>query len=111
LARVTALPVHTVSDGVTVAVRLTPKASRNGIDGLAANADGTAVLRARVTAAPESGKANAALIRLLAKSWKLPKSALTITAGATDRRKVIHVDGDPGALRTRLTRWIETQNG
>ena len=107
----TAPPVRTVSDGQTVAVRLTPKARRDAVEGLAENADGSTALRVRVTAAPESGNANAALIRLLAKSWKLPKSALTLAAGATDRRKVIHVAGNPGALQTQLARWIEDRHG
>ena len=77
-----ALPVTSRDDGVAVAVRLTPKASANRIDGLAPGEDGSTTLRARVTAAPENGKANAALIKLLAKAWKLPKTALTVTAGA-----------------------------
>lgn len=104
-------PIRAVSDGVIVAVRLTPKARRDAVEGLAENADGSTALRARVTAAPESGKANAALIRLLAKSWKLPKSALSVAAGATDRRKVIHVAGNPSTLRTQLARWIEDRHG
>ena len=107
----TAAPVRTVSDGVTVAVRLTPKARRDAVEGLAENVDGSMTLRARVTAAPESGKANAALIRLLAKSWKLPKSSLTVAAGATDRRKVIHIAGDPNTLQSQLDRWIEDHHG
>ena len=98
-------------DGVTVAVRLMPKARRDAVEGLAENADGSTALRARVTAPPESGKANAALIRLLAKSWKLPKSALTLAAGATDRRKVIHVAGNPGTLQAQLARWIADHHG
>lgn len=88
-------------------MRLTPKAARERIDGIAAEADGGAVLKVAVTAVPEDGKANAALIRLLAKQWKLPKSAFAITAGATDRRKTLLVGGDGHELRRRLEQWIK----
>ncbi len=88
--------------GVRLAVRLTPKASRNRIDGIAAEADGTPVLKVAVTAVPENGKANQALIALLAKSWKLAKSSFTITGGATDRRKTLFIEGDAEELRRRV---------
>jgi len=100
-------PVRPAAGGVTVAVRLTPKASANRIDGVATAADGAMELRVRVTAAPEDGKANAALIRLLAKQWKLPKSTLTIAGGAKDRHKLVHVAGDAAAL----ARAIESRIG
>ncbi len=104
-------PVRPAGGGVTVAVRLTPKASANRIEGVAAAADGSAVLRARVTAAPESGKANAALIKMLAKTWNLPKSSLTIAGGAKDRRKLVHVAGETAALTARLEGWVGAHDG
>lgn len=88
-------------------MRLTPKAARNRIEGPAPEASGGVVLKVSVTAVPEDGKANAALVKLLAKEWRIPKSALTIAAGATDRRKVLHVAGDPDALRRRIEEWME----
>jgi uncharacterized protein len=100
------LPLRVVSDGVTVAIALTPKASRNAITGTAPTADGHNVLTARVTAAPENGKANAALIRLLSKTWKIPKSALSIRTGASHRRKVVLVAGCGAALESQLNDWI-----
>ncbi len=105
-----ALPVTSRDDGVAVAVRLTPKASANRIDGLTPADSGGIALRARVTAAPENGKANAALIKLLAKAWKLPKTTLTVTAGAKDRRKTIHVAGDPDILLPHLQHWLEAHH-
>jgi len=104
-------PVRAAADGVTVAVRLTPKASADRIEGVAAGADGTMELRARVTAVPENGKANAALIRMLAKHWKLPKSALHIAGGAKDRRKTVHVEGDTAALTRTIEGRLGTRNG
>ncbi len=105
-----ALPVISRNDGVTVAIRLTPGASANRIDGLASLEEGGTALRARVTAAPENGKANAALIRLLAKAWKLPKTRLTVTAGAKHRRKTVHVAGDPKILLPQLQHWLEAHH-
>ena len=61
-----------------------------------------------VTAVPENGKANEAVVKLLAKAWKLPKTSLTVVAGATDRNKIVHVAGDPADLMRRLTALVET---
>ncbi len=93
-----------------VAVRLTPKAASDRIDGLAAEADGGTVLKVGVTAVPENGKANAALVKLLAKAWKVPKGTIIIAAGTTDRRKTLHIatdnPGDAEALGRRLEGWM-----
>ena len=101
-----ASPVTPTADGVRVAVRVTPRASRNAIQGLAQEADGTSVVRVMVTAVPEGGRANTALIKLLARAWGVPKSAVSVVAGATDRRKVLHVAGPSGDLIQRLNHWI-----
>ena len=91
-----------VTGGARLAVRLTPKASRNEITAIAADADGGAILKVSVTTVPEDGKANAALIALLSKAWKIPKSKITITAGATDRRKTLFIESDADDVRRRL---------
>lgn len=96
-----------VADGLRVAVRLTPKASRDRVEGVVADAEGHLLLKAAVTAVPEDGRANAALVKLLAKAWKVPKTAITIVAGATDRRKTLHISGDAGELRSRLEQWMK----
>jgi uncharacterized protein YggU (UPF0235/DUF167 family) len=69
-------------------------------------ADGEVALKVRVTAPPEGGKANAALVALLAKAWRLPKGAIAVAAGASGRNKVLRVAGEPAALRDRLERWL-----
>jgi uncharacterized protein (TIGR00251 family) len=102
----TASPVTLVAGGVRVAVRLTPKAARERIDGLAPEADGGVVLKVSVTVVPEDGKANAALIKLLSKQWKVAKSAIEIVQGATDRRKVLQITGDAAELGRRLDEWM-----
>lgn len=89
-----------------VDIRLQPGASRARIDGVALLDDGRAVLRVRVTEPPEGGKANAALIRLLARTWKQPKSALSLVAGQTERRKTLALAGDPAVLRRQLEAWL-----
>ena len=106
-----AVPIEAVADGVRLALRVTPKASRNAIAGLAATASGGTALKVTVTAVPENGKANEAVVKLLAKAWKLPKTSLTVVAGATDRNKIVHVAGDPADLMRRLTALVETATG
>ncbi len=103
-------PPYTITErGLTLAVRLTPKARRTRIEGLAAKAQGGSVIKVAVTAAPESGKANAALIKLLAKEWRLPKTSIAIQRGKTTRRKTLAIAGDGGALAERLARWLRAQ--
>lgn len=99
-------PFTLVPAGLKVTLRLTPKASRDRIMGATAQADGSVVLKAQVTAVPEDGKANAALLKLLSKAWKIPRSDMDIVLGATDRRKVILISGDSEDLRKRLDEWM-----
>ncbi|MDA1316136.1 MAG: DUF167 domain-containing protein [Acidobacteria bacterium] len=101
-------PVTVAPGGVRVAIRVSPRASRNTVAGLAVEADGSVSLLVRVTAPPEDGKANAAVLKLLARTWKLPKSALGIASGAGSRRKTISVAGDPAARAVQLDKWIGT---
>ncbi|MFP6741152.1 MAG: DUF167 family protein [Alphaproteobacteria bacterium] len=102
-------PVTTTTDGLRVAVRLTPRASRAGVDGVRLDAAGQAYLQVRVTAPAEGGKANAALLKLLAKAWGVTRSHLAIVAGAKDRRKTVAVAGDPTALRKHLTSCFDSE--
>ena len=105
------LPVTDGTDGVTVRLRLTPKARQNRVLGLVDDGDGGTVLRVAVTAPPEKGKANAALIALLAKEWGVAKSHINVVQGATDRRKMLHIAGDAPTLSARLTAWMEGLDG
>jgi uncharacterized protein len=85
-----------------VAVRLTPRAARNAIDGCEALADGRTVLKARVRAVAEKGKANAALEALLADALGVPKSAASVVGGATGRHKTVRVEGPPAEMAEKL---------
>jgi len=100
-------PVRVAQGGVEVAVRLTPRARRNRVEAVAADPAGEAVFKVSVTAPPEGGKANAALIALLAKAWRVPKSTITVVAGATARNKRLALAGDGLELAARIATWRE----
>jgi uncharacterized protein (TIGR00251 family) len=85
-----------------IAVRLTPKAGRDSIEGITSLSDGRSVLAAKVRAAPDKGAANRALTELIAKELGIPKSAVTVAAGHTARLKQIRVDSDPVTLIGKL---------
>lgn len=87
--------------GVRFTVRLTPKGGRDAIDGWT-EMDGERCLKARVSAVPEKGKANAALAALIAKSLGIAKSSVVIAGGEKARMKTIEVAGDAGALAAKL---------
>ncbi|RAI45311.1 DUF167 family protein [Rhodoplanes roseus] len=89
-------------DGLVVTVRLTPRGGRDAFDGVDVLADGRAVLKARVRAAPTEGEANAALLALFAKSLKVPSRAIALVAGDTSRIKRVKITGEPNALRDAL---------
>jgi len=91
--------------GVSVIVRLTPKAAEDRVGPVARDLRGQAILKAAVTAPPADGKANTALIRLLAKSWGLPKTAISLKRGAKNRIKTLFIESaDPEQLVERLTK-------
>jgi uncharacterized protein len=94
-----------VEHGLRLAVRLQPGAGKAWVGAPATRADGGEALKVWVTAAPEGGKANAALIALLAKTWRLPKGAFEIVSGRTSRNKTLLVAGDPASLAARLEAW------
>ncbi|MCB1533982.1 MAG: DUF167 domain-containing protein [Rhodoblastus sp.] len=98
------LPWRATADGLSLVVRLTPKGGRDAIDGVETMSDGKAVLKARVRAVPEDGKANAALVEMLAKALRISRSAVTVAAGQTSRVKTLEISGDPAALAEALAR-------
>jgi hypothetical protein len=95
-------PYRAAEGGLKLFLRLQPAARRAQIGGLRAGADGRLFLEARVTAPPEGGKANAALIELLAKELRLPKGAVTLLAGQSAREKTLLLEGDAPSLAARL---------
>lgn len=89
-------------DRIKIHVRLTPKAHKDNIDGVETSADGKSYLKARVRAVPENGKANKSLEKLIAKHFKVPKSSVQVTSGATGRLKTLSVFGEPNKLINSL---------
>lgn len=87
-------------DGVTIRLRAQPGARRSALELTAEGA-----LKAAVTAPPEDGKANAAVIALLSEAWRLPKSSFDVMRGATARDKTVGVAGDAAALADRIAEW------
>ena len=95
-------PVRAFSDHIRLSLRLTPNASRDLVEGTEATDDGDLWLRARVTAVPEDGKANKALIQLIAKWLRVPKSSISIQSGETARKKILRIEGEPEDLMNRI---------
>ncbi len=87
-----------------LAVRLTPGAASDCIDGWATDADGRPILKVRVRARPVEGEANAALLKLMAKALGVPRSAVTLERGGQSRTKMLAVAGlSEGEAKGRLT--------
>lgn len=76
-----------------LAVRVTPKGGRDAVDGWAADEAGRPVLKVRVSAAASDGAANAAVLALIAKALKVPRSAVRIVSGETSRIKRLDIEG------------------
>lgn len=96
----------TVQSSMLLSIKTAPNARRNAITGFLGEA-----LKVSVTAAPERGKANAAVEALLAECLGLPRTAVRVVAGETSRTKKVEIAGfEPEALRQRLCTILE-QNG
>jgi uncharacterized protein len=101
-------PWAATAGGVTLVVRLTPKGGRDAIEGIEQLADGRAVLKARVRAAPSEGEANDALCRLIAKAAGVPPRDVSLIAGATARIKRLAISGDAPTLIAALEKIAAT---
>ena len=88
-----------VEPSVRFAVRVQPRSSRTGIDGMHGDA-----LRVRINAPPVDGAANAAVIEALAAALGVARRAVSIISGTTSRSKVVEVrEMTANAMRARLT--------
>jgi uncharacterized protein len=91
-------------DGIKVFIRLQPNVSANRIDQPQEQADGICRLRVKVTAVPEKGKANKALIKLLSKALRIAPSMITVVSGVTDRNKTLLIRAEADLLLSDLER-------
>lgn len=87
---------------VIVYFRLTPKSSKDTVEGLLSTAEGP-VFQARVRAVPEDGAANAALEKLVAEWLGMPKRSVQLATGGKSRLKSVAVSGDVNELDRLLT--------
>jgi uncharacterized protein YggU (UPF0235/DUF167 family) len=102
------LPLRITKTGIAITVRLTPGASADQIAGVETDADGAAFLKARVRAVPEKGKANAALVALVAKWLGVAKSSVEVTAGGSSRLKQLAITGAATDLADAFRRRLES---
>ncbi|MGO9398285.1 MAG: DUF167 family protein [Xanthobacteraceae bacterium] len=103
-------PWTATADGLLVEVRLTPRGGRDAIEGIEQRADGRAVLKARVRAAPSDGEANAALCRLVAAALDVAPRDVTIAAGAASRIKRVLIKGRAAAMIATLRQLATKQH-
>ena len=80
-------PLKESTQSCTLQVRVQPKASRSLVDGFRED-----VLHVRVTAPPEGGKANAAVVALVAKSLRIASGNVSIVKGLASRNKVLRIE-------------------
>jgi uncharacterized protein (TIGR00251 family) len=97
------------TQGISVALRVTPRGGRDDIDGLETLANGRTVMKVRVRAIADGGEANRAVTELLAKALGVPKAKVRILSGTTSRLKQIVVDGDPAKLGDALRKLTAAQ--
>jgi len=106
-----AKPYAAEASGLRLAVRLTPRARREGLDGVILGTDGRPALQIRLAAPPVEGAANRALIAFLADGLGLRKADVTIRSGETARMKILLLAGNADCLVTRLEEWIARGGG
>jgi uncharacterized protein (TIGR00251 family) len=90
------------TQGISVALRVTPRGGHDDIDGVETLANGRSVIKVRVRAIAEGGEANRAVTELLAKVLGVSKRDVRLLSGATSRLKQVAVDGDPRKLGEAL---------
>ena len=90
------------TQGISVALRVTPRGGRDDIDGIETLANGRTVLKLRVRAIAEGGEANRSVTELLSKVLGVPKANVRLVSGITSRLKQVTVDGDPVRLGDAL---------
>lgn len=88
--------------GVIVAVRVTPRASREAVEGVVDVGNDRQALAVRVRAAPSDGAANEAVMYIIAQALDLPPRNVTLVSGASSRLKQLRLAGPAEAITLRL---------
>jgi uncharacterized protein len=89
--------------GLRVAIRVSPRSQADRVVGIIPTAAGGRAFKVTVSAIPQNGRANEALLQLLARDWDVPRRDLTIVQGASSRNKVVAIAGDPRRLIKKVT--------
>jgi uncharacterized protein (TIGR00251 family) len=95
-------PWRAVTGGILLDLRVTPKSGRDAIEGIELLSSGQPILKLRVRALPTGGEANEAIVALVAKSLKLPKSSVSLERGGASRVKTLRLAGDANAIASAL---------
>jgi uncharacterized protein (TIGR00251 family) len=82
------IPVRENTKGITLAVKVQPRAQKNAVTGVVGEA-----LKLGLTAPPVEGRANEAVVEFVAKLFRIPRSSVTIASGLSSRNKVIRLTG------------------
>ena len=85
-------------------VHVTPKSGRDCLCGLEPDQKGMPLLKIKVTAPPDKGKANMAVCNLLSKSIKVPKSKINVIRGHKSRYKQVGIDCE----QEKFNSWLNT---
>jgi len=101
-----AKPYRVEDQRLRLSVRVTPKAGADAVDGLYRRDDGAVSLKLRVRAQPEKGRANKAVISVLAKALGCAKSNISLSAGLKDRTKTVMIEGETADMARRLDKLI-----
>ena len=96
--------IREVDGGVILRLRVKPRASRDRIEGPTPEG----FLAVRLTAPPVDHQANAALLALLAKTLRVPKSAFSIVSGEKARAKTIRIEG---VTKSEVLKALELKSG
>ena len=96
-------------DGLILRVRVTPKSSKDMVEGLEASAQGLA-LKVRVRAVPDKGAANTAVVETVADWLGVAKSSVTLVSGSTARVKSLVIAGDGATLAAQCARRLGVQD-
>jgi uncharacterized protein YggU (UPF0235/DUF167 family) len=105
------LPLRRLAGKVELLVRATPRAARDEIAGLVLDAAGEPWLAVRVRAPAEGGKANQAVLRVLAAALELRQAQLELSSGTGARAKRIAVAAPPGEVEARLRQLLDMPRG
>lgn len=91
-----------VDGGVKLALKVTPRANREAVEGLTDTGGGKMALAVRVSAAPSEGAANEAVLKLITRTLDLPPRSASLVSGASARLKQVRLEGPAEMIVARL---------